>query len=184
MGKLTIERFDEAMGEAANMVQAEKTAKGGKPARLLAAGVLLAAALACAGRGGDANDQPASGRASGATGPSLVGRWELAAERPPAYGPGLRITLDIDSVASDSVIGRVVFMFSGNVGIDPARFQPLAGRIDADTVIHLVANPVQPDGPRLRFVGRVAQDSIALRELWVGPDDVARGEARWWLIKN
>lgn len=138
--------------------------------------VLLVALVACAGHSAPPPHQVAQPPTS-----PLVGHWQLLADRPPTTGPGLRIELQLDSVRADTVFGALTLMFSGNTGIDPARFRPFRGTVEGDSLLTIPIEPVEPDGPRLKFVGVVQGDRVTLREFRVGPDDFAAG-ATWYLV--
>jgi hypothetical protein len=70
-------------------------------------------------------------------GASLLGRWEYVA--PPRAGPptrraGLLVTLELNSAAGTDFSGRVARWFAGDVGVSPAAFGAVSGRIDGATV--------------------------------------------------
>ena len=67
-------------------------------------------------------------------GAALLGRWEYVARRPPTRGAGLLVTLELDSAAGMDFSGRVARWFAGDMGVSPAAFGPVSGRIDGATV--------------------------------------------------
>ncbi len=131
--------------------------------------------LACAGR--QASDDMSRV-------PDAVGQWSLVHE--PVHqpsGPGIRLTIAIDSVRGTNVYGRLVQYFAGNVGADPSVFRPFTGTVSADGSLSIPITPVDPAALGLVLVGRLGGDSIHLRTFVLGPDTVS-GTGRWLLLKQ
>lgn len=142
--------------------------------------------LACAGRAASehhpSEEAPATSRTAG-QGDSLLGRWRLAADPPPQGRLGTQLTLVIDSLAGDSVFGRLTMMFSGDVGINPSWFGGLTGRSSGDSVALLVPS-ADPGGASLRLTGTLARDTIFLTSFEIGDDQMLGEAARLLLLRE
>ncbi len=131
--------------------------------------------LACAGR--QASDDMSRV-------PDAVGQWSLVHEPPrESSSPGIQLTIAIDSVRGTNVYGRLVQYFAGNVGADPAVFQPFKGTVSADGSLSIPITPVDRAALGLVLVGSLGTDSIHLRTFVLGPDTVS-GTGRWLLLKQ
>jgi hypothetical protein len=90
----------------------------------------------------------------------------------------------VDSAGPDILSGRVAFMSSGDVVLDPAMFRPFTGDLGPDGAVTLAVEPARAGAPRLVLAGRLAGDTIRLRTFAIGRDTVTRGEARWYLVRR
>lgn len=90
------------------------------------------------------------------------------------------MTVVIDSVRAERLYGRLVHYFSGNVGIDPARFRPFEGTL-SDGDLAIAIEPEDPTGPGVGFAGRVSGDTVYLTTFALGPDTLSQ-DADWVLI--
>jgi hypothetical protein len=115
--------------------------------------------------------------------PGLTGDWHLRPAAPRRPGPGgIQLTLTIDSVREAQVFGHLVHYFSGNVGIDPARFRPFEGS-RSDDALAIAIEPAEPAGPGIRFAGRVSGDTIHLTTFALGTDTLSHDTA-WMLVRG
>jgi hypothetical protein len=144
------------------------------------------AILGCAGGGASdrqAGSNPPAAAVVQPTPDPLLGTWRLVADPPPRGRLGQRITLVIDSVAGDSAFGKLQTMFSGNVGIDPSKFGPLRGR-RSDSTVALHVPAADPGGPQLAFEGLLGSDTIRLRSLRIGEDEMTGPAADLLLVRT
>lgn len=112
---------------------------------------------------------------------AVAGTWAL---RSPDGSPGLRLELIFDSTAGSSFRARVAFLMQGDVGMDPSLWQPGRGEIEGDTLIRVELRATSASVPPSRIVGRLAGDTIVIRELvWAGEDRAAGGR-RWILVRQ
>ena len=115
----------------------------------------------------------------------LVGAWRLERTDPRGgAGPGIMITLNVDSVRGETAHGRLTHYMAGNAGGDPAAWGALTGSVRRDSVrLH-----VPGDGDRvgdLEFAGVLVADTIRLSRFQLGPDDLAAdAPARWLLVRT
>ncbi len=121
---------------------------------------------------------PASGAST-----TLTGRWNLVPDTLTPRRPGLQMTLAIDSGGAETFRGRVVFFFSGDVGIDPRIFKPFVGRWE-DRTASIVVEPADRDAPQLTFAGRARGDTIYLDLFTMGPDTLSGGAVPWLLVRE
>lgn len=94
----------------------------------------------------------------------------------------MRLTVVIDSAAGSAVSGRLVSLFVGDVGIDPAGFAPLLGELaEADRVrLEIPAGDPPPRG--IVLTGRLASDTVRLDLMVLGRDTLP-GEAPRLLVR-
>lgn len=112
---------------------------------------------------------------------SLTGSWALRMEG--RTGPGPLLELVLDSVTATTFRARVTFLMSGNVGIDPNRFESTRGSVGDGLVRFSVKMREQADSLG-HMEGVLGQDTIRLRVFrWAGEDQTAGG-ARWLLIRQ
>ncbi len=97
-------------------------------------------------------------------------------------GPGIRLTLTIDSVSAQHLYGRLAHYFAGNVGMDPSDYTPFVGSGSQGEVAMRLEHR-DPAGPALAFAGRVSGDTIALDTFVIGPDTLSR-DADWILVRE
>lgn len=119
-------------------------------------------------------------------GPARVfeGSWALSRPGGDPEGAGLRLTLAIDSSRGDTLFGRLTSLFSGNVGIDPASFQPFRTSLAGERRVAITIAHVDPRGPALRLGGSLDRDTLFLAMMALGRDTVTRGGADWYLIRR
>jgi hypothetical protein len=118
-----------------------------------------------------------------ATHSQLVGNWHLRPAAPIRRGgPGIRLTLTIDSVSAQHLYGRLAHYFAGNVGMDPSDYTPFVGSGSQGEVAMRLEHR-DPAGPALAFAGRVSGDTIALDTFVIGPDTLSR-DADWILVRE
>ena len=112
----------------------------------------------------------------------LTGAWALRVENQTGRGPLLELTLD--SVTATTFRVRVTFLMSGNMGIDPTRFESTTGSLAKDGVVRFgVKMRDQPDSLG-QITGLLGQDTIRLRAFrWAGEDQTAGG-TRWLLVRQ
>jgi hypothetical protein len=114
---------------------------------------------------------------------ALLGDWELRSE-PAQRMPGLHLTVTVDSVAGARYFGRLTNYFSGDVGGDPLQFQAFSDSLRTDGTVLFHMPPTDPDMLGIVLEGRLAADSILLREFVLGPDTLSSGTRRWVLVKR
>jgi hypothetical protein len=113
----------------------------------------------------------------------LVGNWHLRPAAPIRQGgPGIRLTLTIDSVRAERLYGRLAHFFAGNVGMDPSDYAPFVGSASEGEVAMRLEHR-NPAAPALAFAGRVSGDTIALDTFVIGPDTLSR-DADWILVRE
>jgi hypothetical protein len=145
---------------------ADSTAGRGRPTGSVAA---PHAALAPAG----AQRLPADG---------LEGSWVLRTLEPSRRGPRLQLAIDSTSGATFRV--RVAFLMQGDVGLDPARFEPTRGEVAADGTVHLTIQLKGRAEPEGQLSGTLAGDTIRLAAFrWAGVDQAA-GDVHWLLVRE
>lgn len=115
---------------------------------------------------------------------ALVGEWALVTLAAPDAGPGLRLSLTVDSGRAEVFHGRVSHFFSGNVGIDPAAFLPFQGKLFQDGMIDIPVRPASEDASPLHFVGRLSVDTIRIATFTIGRDTITSQEGLALLIRN
>ena len=133
-------------------------------------------------------DQPAAAPRQAEVAPQcaahspLVGNWHLRPAAPIRQGgPGIRLTLTVDSARAERLYGRLAHYFAGNVGMDPSDYAPFVGTVsDGGVAIRLEHR--DPAGPALEFAGRVSGDSVYLTTFAIGPDTLSR-DADWILVR-
>jgi hypothetical protein len=124
---------------------------------------------------------PAAAQVESASRPA--GNWHLRPAAPLRRGPGgIQLTLMIDSLRAERLYGRLVHFFSGNVGIDPASFQPFEGSL-ADGAVAITLDHTDPTGPSIEFAGLLSGDTIHLATLAFGPDTLSR-DTEWLLVRG
>lgn len=151
--------------------------------------VSVVAASACGGRRqaqeGAAADPGAptpAVTAPGTQAANLGGSWALRAGDGTRRGPLLELV--IDSVGSSAFRVRVTFLMSGDVGIDPGRFQPTAGTVGPTGVVRFALSMRDQTEPLGEMSGTVERDTIRLQTFkWAGEDQTAGG-TRWLLVKQ
>jgi len=112
----------------------------------------------------------------------LTGTWALRQEGRTGRGPLLELAFD--SVTATSFRARVTFLMSGNVGIDPSRFESTTGSLARDGLLRLGVKMRQQPDSLGQMAGILGQDTIRLRAFrWAGEDQTAGG-ARWMLIRQ
>lgn len=112
----------------------------------------------------------------------LVGSWALRTAAGTRRGPLLELV--IDSVTASTFRVRVAFLMSGDVGIDPTRFESSPGTIDQGGVVSFSVKMVVQAEPVGRLSGTLGQDTIRLNHFrWAGEDQTAGG-TRWLLVKQ
>ncbi len=113
---------------------------------------------------------------------SLAGSWALRTEDPTRRGPLLELA--IDSVTGSVFQVRVAFFMSGNVGIDPARFEARAGTVSPDGVVRFSLKMREQAEPLAEMSGTMGRDTIRLHTFrWAGEDQTA-GRTRWLLVRQ
>lgn len=116
-------------------------------------------------------------------GSPLLGNWHLRPAAPIRRGgPGIRLTLTIDSVRAERLYGRLAHYFAGNVGMDPSHYAPFVGTASAHGVAMRLEHR-DPAGPALAFAGQVAGDTVHLATFAIGPDTLSR-DADWILVRE
>jgi hypothetical protein len=112
----------------------------------------------------------------------LVGNWQLRPAAPLRRGPGgIQMTLTIDSARAERVFGRLAHYFAGNVGLDPAGFQPFEGTL-TDGAVAITLEHTDPAGPSIGFAGELSGDTVHLETFALGPDTLSR-YANWVLVR-
>ena len=118
--------------------------------------------------------------APGDAGP-LAGRWDLA--HSPAPG-GTRLQLVVDSVSGARFRAGVMFLMMGDVGIDPAHYEPQWGEISSQDVARFPIRARQQPGPGGRIVGKLSGDTVFVTEYeWAGENQLA-GTGKWFLVRE
>ncbi len=72
----------------------------------------------------------------------------------------------------------------GNSGIDPKEFPHFDGRIGEGDSVRIDIRHVDPTVLGLRFVGRVAGDTIRLDTLVAGPRVLVGNHTQWLLVRR
>ncbi len=112
----------------------------------------------------------------------LAGSWALRNEARTRRGPLLELA--IDSVTGSTFRVRVAFLMSGNVGIEPTRFEPTSGTVSPDHVVCLSVKMLEQAEPLGELSGTLARDTIRIHTFrWAGEDQTAGG-IRWLLVKQ
>lgn len=113
---------------------------------------------------------------------ALVGSWNLVS-RPETdlSGPGLRMTLAIDSVSGERIHGRVTWYSAGDLPTAPDRFRPLIGETIGDSAVHMHTALTDDGAATFHFVGDLRKDTISLRLFAIGTDTLS-GE--WVLVRR
>jgi len=113
---------------------------------------------------------------------NLAGSWALRAEDRVRRGPLLELA--IDSVTGWTFRVRVAFLMSGNVGIDPTRFETTSGTVSPDGLVRFTVTMRDQTEPVGQLSGTLEQDTIRLHTFrWAGEDQTAGG-VRWLLVKQ
>jgi hypothetical protein len=113
---------------------------------------------------------------------SLTGAWALRVEGQTGRGPLLELT--IDSVTATSFRVHVRFLMSGDVGIDPARFETTTGMVARDGSVRFSVKMRAQSDSLGEMAGTVGLDTIRLRAFrWAGENQMAGG-ARWLLVRE
>ncbi|MFQ6045838.1 MAG: hypothetical protein ACE5PT_05670 [Gemmatimonadales bacterium] len=125
----------------------------------------------------------AAARITGAQVPSPVGRWTLA---PPAgeRRPAIQLSIAIDSARSDSLWGRMTHYFAGDMGIDVSHLAPFAGTASADGRVEFAVEWIDGRAPGFAFAGKLAEDTITLTSLKIGPDELVTPGAPRYLVRE
>jgi len=114
----------------------------------------------------------------------LVGDWSLAA-KPPLQTPGLKLRVTIDSARESSFFGRLTLYFSGDVGGDPAEYEPFVGTVDSDAAVAFTITRRDPAMLGIGVVGRLRADTITADTLVIGPDTATNMSGRsWFFVKE
>lgn len=112
----------------------------------------------------------------------LTGAWALRLMGQTGRGPLLELALD--SVTAKTFRVRVTFLMSGNMGIDPARFEPTTGSVAPDGLLRFSVKMREQSDSLGQMAGVLGQDTIRLRAFrWSGEDQTAGG-ARWILVRQ
>jgi hypothetical protein len=112
----------------------------------------------------------------------LTGAWALRQEGQTGRGPLLEVTLD--SVTATTFRARVTFLMSGNVGIDPTRFESTTGSLGRDGLVRFSVKMQEQSDSLGQMTGVLGRDTIRLRAFrWAGEDQAAGG-ARWLLVRQ
>ncbi len=113
---------------------------------------------------------------------NLAGSWALRTEDHTRRGPLLELV--IDSVTGAAFRVRVAFLMSGDVGIDPTRFESSPGTVDQGGVVSFSVKLGAQAEPVGQLSGTLGQDTIRLNRFrWAGEDQTAGGK-RWLLVKQ
>jgi hypothetical protein len=113
---------------------------------------------------------------------NLSGAWALRVEGQTGRGPLLELALD--SVTATTFRVRVMFLMSGNVGIDPARFETTTGTVARDGSLRLSVKMREQSDSLGQMAGTLGQDTIRLGAFrWAGEDQMAGG-VRWVLVRE
>jgi len=113
---------------------------------------------------------------------SLTGEWALRVEGQTGRGPLLELALD--SVTATAFRVRVTFLMSGNVGLDPARFETTTGAVARDGTVRFSVKMREQSDSLGQISGILGRDSIRLRAFrWAGADQMGGG-VRWLLIRQ
>jgi hypothetical protein len=113
---------------------------------------------------------------------ALEGSWVLRTLEPSRRGPRLQLAIDSASGATFRV--RVAFLMQGDVGLDPARFEPTRGQIAPDGMVHLTIQLKGRAGPEGELAGTLAGDTIRLGTFqWAGVNQAA-GDVHWLLVRE
>jgi hypothetical protein len=103
----------------------------------------------------------------------LSGTWDLergaTAVPSPSPSPGMRLTVRVDSVRNGRPYGALDHLFSGNVGIDPASFDPMEGALSGDTATLVFPRRGAPEGG-IAVVAVGSGDTLAVMRLVIGGD--------------
>lgn len=153
---------------------------------LIMAMAVGAVALGCAsgGSGGDRGGAAASDSSPLQTADVLVGDWSLAA-KPPLQTPGLKLRVTIDSARGSSLFGRLTLYFSGDVGGDPAEYEPFVGTVDSNAAVAFTIRRRDPAMLGIWVVGRLEPDTILADTLVIGPDTATNMSGRsWFFVKE
>lgn len=112
----------------------------------------------------------------------LTGTWALRLEGQTGRGPLLEMALD--SVTAVTFRVRVTFLMSGNVGIDPTRFESTTGSLGKDGSVRFSVKMREQSDSLGQMTGILGRDTIRLRAFrWAGQDQTAGG-TRWLLIRQ
>jgi hypothetical protein len=113
---------------------------------------------------------------------NLTGAWALRVKGQTGRGPLLELALD--SVTATTFRVRVTFLMSGNVGIDPARFETTTGTVAGDGSVHLSVKMRAQSDSLGQMAGVLGQDTIRLRAFrWAGENQMTGG-MRWVLVRE
>lgn len=154
--------------------------------RRVAGGLVLTAAVGCGTQPpvrqepGLATTEPAVPTAS----VSLVGHWALdMSPAPDDPAAGIWLELDIDSVPSGRLFGRLTSYLAGDVGIDPSVFPRFDGSIANGREVTIRIGHVDTAISGFEMRGTLARDTIGLDLFVVGPDTVSDGARIWRLVR-
>jgi hypothetical protein len=113
---------------------------------------------------------------------NLTGAWALRVEGRTGRGPLLELA--VDSVTATTFRVRVAFLMSGDVGIDPARFETTTGTVAGNGSVRLSVKMREQSDSLGQMVGNLGKDTIRLRAFrWAGEDQMAGG-MRWVLVRE
>jgi hypothetical protein len=112
---------------------------------------------------------------------ALEGSWSLRAQD--ASYRSLRLEVAFDSSTGSAFRARVVFMMSGDVGLDPTRFEPTRGEIGEEGRLHFTVKLKGRTEPTAEFSGTLAGDTIRLSTYRWGGEDQGAGGTRWLLVR-
>ena len=94
------------------------------------------------------------------------------------------MTIVVDSLGTEEFFGRMTRYFSGDAGIDPARFRPFTGSVREDSNVSFAISTLDQPAARLAFAGQLRGNTIHVSSLTLGPDELLRTGRRYFFVKQ
>ncbi len=94
------------------------------------------------------------------------------------------VEIRVDSVRSPRVYGGLTHFFTGDVGLDPARFDQFDGAVTADSFVAFTISTSENPPALFSIAGTLVPDTIRVTRFILGPDTLSDRDREWLLVRK